>query len=88
MVYLLTTINRKTEKILAEYTFIRHDIKEKLDRLKEDPRRANGAHPLHGKLHGKWSCWLGSNIRLIYTIDDNKKLIIIHAVGTHKFTNT
>ena len=88
MSYILTTLNRKTEKMLSEYMAIRRDVKEKLNKLKEDPRRANGAHQLHGKLKGKWSCWLGSNIRLIYTIDEKEKLIIIHAVGTHKFTNT
>jgi len=88
MSYTLLTANSKTEKRLSEYSSLRGDIKEKLDKLKIEPRRANGAHPLHGKLQGKWSCWLGSNIRLIYTINDNKKLIIIYAVGTHKFTNT
>ena len=86
--YKLLTINRKTEKILSEHIAIRGDIREKLDKLKIEPRRANGAHPLHGKLDGKWSCWLGSNIRLIYTINDKEELILIHAVGTHKFTNT
>ena len=88
MSYTLLTVNSKTEKRLLEYTSLRGDIKEKLDKLRIEPRRANGSHPLHGKLHGKWSCWLGSNIRLIYTINDNKKLIIIYALGTHKFTNT
>lgn len=88
MSYTLSTINRKTEKRLSGYAATRGDIKEKLNKLEEDPRRANGAHPLHGKLIGKWSCWLGSNIRLIYTINDKERLIIIHAVGTHKFTNT
>lgn len=88
MNYTLSTINSKTEKILSGYIATREDIKEKLDKLKEDPRRTNGAHSPHGKLQGKWSCWLGSNIRLIYTINDSEKLIIIHAVGTHKFTNT
>ncbi len=34
---------------------LREDIKEKLDRLKEEPRRSNSAHPLHGKLKGKWA---------------------------------
>ena len=88
MRYTLLTVNSKTEKRLLEYASLRGDIKEKLDKLKIEPRRANGAHPLHGKLQGKWSCWLGSNIRLIYTINDNKKLIIIYAIGTHNFTNT
>lgn len=76
--------SKKTEKILNEYIKFRQDIKEKLDRLKLDPRRANGAHPLHGKLEGKWSCWLGSNIRLIYILNDKKQIIIIQALGNHK----
>lgn len=76
--------DRKTEKQLNKYICVRPDIKEKLDRLKLDPRRANGAHPLHGKLEGKWSCWLGSNLRLVYILDDKEQKIIIRAVGDHK----
>ena len=60
--YKIFTANSKTEKRIMEYLLIRTDIKEKLNKLATDPRRANGAHPLHGRLTGKWSCWLGSNI--------------------------
>jgi len=35
-------------------------------------------------LKGKWSCWLGLKIRMIYEIDDLNKLIIVEAIGTHK----
>jgi len=70
--YTLFTANSKTEKRLQEYLSLRADIKEKLERLKVDPRKVNGAHPLHGRLEGKWSCWLGSNIRLIYSIDEGQ----------------
>lgn len=82
--YKIFTANRKTEKILQEYLFLRTDIKEKLERLKIEPRRANGAHPLHGRLEGKYSCWLGSNIRMIYSINDKEMIIIIEAAGSHK----
>ena len=82
--YDIHTANSKTEKILREYINVRKNIKDKLDRLRENPRRKNGAHQLFGKLAGKWACWLGSNIRAIYTIDDKRKIIIIEAVGTHK----
>ncbi len=82
--YHLFTANSKTEKRLHEYISFRGDIKEKLDKLKIEPRKANGAHPLHGKLYGKWSCWRGSNIRMIYSIDDKKKIVIIEAIGNHK----
>ena len=83
-IYKLFTANSKTEKILQEYILLRNDIKHKLDALKNDPKRSNGAHPLHGRLMGKWACWLGSNIRAIYTINDQEKIIIIESVGTHK----
>ncbi len=76
--------NDKTEKRLREYIKQRGDIKNKLDRLKIDPRRELDAHPLHGRLAGKWSCWLGSNMRIIYSINDIEKIIIIEAIGTHK----
>lgn len=82
--YNIYTANSKTKNRLRKYTEMRKDILNKLERLKNDPRNEIGAHPLHGRLAGKWGCWLGSNIRAIYEIDDSKKLIIIEAVGTHK----
>ena len=82
--YNIYTANLKTEDKLKSYISQRSDIKSKLDKLKENPRRANGAHPLHGKLDGKWACWLGSNIRIIYSINDKSKAIIIEAAGSHK----
>jgi addiction module RelE/StbE family toxin len=82
--YKIFTANSKTEKRLQEYIYLREDIKDKLDKLKFEPRKANGAHPLHGRLEGKWSCWLGSNIRMIYSIDDKNQMVVIEAVGSHK----
>jgi addiction module RelE/StbE family toxin len=82
--YELFVANSKTEKILRKYISSRPDIKNKLDRLKENPLKSLGAHPLHGKLKGKYACWLGSNIRAIYTINEKEKSIIIQAIGTHK----
>ena len=82
--YRIFTANKKTEKRLQEYIESREDIKNKLELLKIDPRRKNGAHQLHGRLKGKWACWFGSNIRAIYSINDETQIIIIEAVGTHK----
>lgn len=82
--YKILTVNSKTEKMLRGLISYRSDILDKLERIKLEPRRANGAHPLHGRLEGKWSCWLGSNIRMIYSIDEDEKLILIYAVGSHK----
>ena len=82
--YKLFTANKKTENMLSKYILVRKDIKNKLDALKIAPRKANGAHPLHGRLKGKWACWFGSNIRAVYNINDKDKFIIIEAVGTHK----
>jgi len=48
--YNLFTANSKTEKRLREYIQSRSDIKDKLNRLRENPYKANGAHQLHGKL--------------------------------------
>ena len=81
--YEIYTATKKTEKRLQYLIASRLDIKEKLNRLKIDPRKELDAHKLHGRLVGKWSCWLGSNIRVIYTIDDGVKRIIIEAVGSH-----
>ena len=81
--YEIYTANNKTEKRLEKYVKSRHDIITKLQRLRESPRTEIGAHQLHGRLAGKWSCWLGSNIRMIYSIDDTNKKIIVEAIGTH-----
>ncbi len=82
--YTFVVANTKTEKRLRDYISLRNDVKYKLDRLSIEPRKANGAHLLHGTFVGKWACWLGSNIRMIYIIDDKQRKIIILAVGSHK----
>jgi len=76
-------LNKKSEKALSALMKSRKDIKDKLDRLKENPYKSNGAHPLHGKLKGKWVCWLGSNIRMIYIIEEENKIISVDAIGSH-----
>lgn len=81
--YEIFTANKKTEKRLREVLNARGDAREKLQKVMSDPRRGSGAHPLHGQLAGKWSCWLGSNVRMIYTIDDVQKRLLVEAVGTH-----
>ncbi len=76
--------NEKVKKELGKYISARDGIDKKLGRLKENPRKESGAHPLYGRLAGKWGCWLGSNIRMIYEIDDAEKIIMVEAVGSHK----
>ena len=82
--YKLTTHNKRVEKKLKIYIKSRKDVIEKIQRLKQNPRKECGAHPLHGRLKGKYSCRIGSNIRMIYKINDFNKQIIIEAIGTHK----
>lgn len=82
--YKFATANKNVEKRLRTYLERFPAIRNKLDRLKLNPRKEIGAHPLHGRLAGKWSCWLGANIRVIYSIHDDIKTIIIEAVGSHK----
>ncbi len=82
--YEIYPANKRAERRLQELILFRSDIKEKLIRLKINPRREAGAHPLHGRLSGKWSCWLGSNLRMIYEIDDFNKRILVESVGSHK----
>lgn len=78
------TRNKKIEKRLYGYINQRGDVRDKLNRLRINPRRECGAHPLYGRLIGKWACWLGSNIRMIYKIEDENQAIIIEKIGTHK----
>ena len=82
--YEIYTANNKTDKMLEYYIKKRSDIFNKLQKLRQSPRTEIGAHPLHGRLAGKWSCWLGSNIRMIYSIDDKNKRIIVEAICTHQ----
>ena len=82
--YKLFTRNKKVEKRLQNYVEFRKDISEKLKRLLENPRRACGAHPLHGRLRGKWSCWIGANLRIVYEINDIENKIIVESIGGHK----
>ena len=79
--------NKKIQKQINGYIKLRNDVSDKLKRLSINPFRECGAHSLRGKLKGKWSCWLGSNIRIIYRIDVEKKLIMVELVGIIKFTN-
>ena len=80
--YEITTRTKRAEKQYNE--FIDEKIENKLELLKENPRRKLDAHPLKGNLKGLWSCWLASNLRMIYEIDDVNKEIIVVSVGAHK----
>lgn len=82
--YDFTTRSKKAEKQFYEVLDLRNDVRDKLQRLKNDPRRELDAHKLKGKLSGKWSCWLGGDLRLIYEIDDENKEIVVVAAGSHK----
>jgi len=82
--YEIMTRNKRVEKRLKGYVNQRRDVADKLRRLKINPRRACGAHPLYGELSGKWACWLGSNIRMVYKVEDINQVIMVERVGTHK----
>jgi addiction module RelE/StbE family toxin len=81
--YEIKTKNKKVEKRLRYYIDMRRDIIDKLRRLKINPRRECGAHPLHGDLFGKWACWIGSNIRMVYKLDNIDRIILLERIGTH-----
>lgn len=82
--YTFTTRSRRAEKQFYEVIHLRVGISEKLELLKQDPRWNLNAHKLRGKLEGKWSCYLGWDIRIVYEIDDENKEIVIVAAGSHK----
>lgn len=82
--YIITTRSKKAEKQFYEILNSRQGIPEKLEKLKENPRKELDAHKLKGKLQGKWSCSLGGDIRIVYEIDDENKEIVVVAVGSHK----
>lgn len=81
--YEIRFVNSKIQKRVDKYVGLRRDISDKLKRLSIDPFRECGAHSLRGKLKGKWSCWLGSNIRMIYVVDSSRKLIFVQFIGSH-----
>ncbi len=80
--YKITTRSKKAEKQFYALLEARPAIREKLEKLKQDPRSALNAHKLRGKLEGKWSCYLGLDIRLVYTIEEEE--IVVYAAGSHK----
>ena len=82
--YKLTTRSKKAEKQFYEILNSRESIRTKLEKLRMNPRREFNAHKLNGKLEGKWACYFGYDIRLVYEINDENKEIIVVAVGTHK----
>ena len=82
--YKITTRSKKAEKQFYEILNSRQGMPEKLEKLKQNPRKELDAHKLRGKLEGKWSCSLGSDIRIVYEIDDNNKEIVVVAAGSHK----
>jgi len=82
--YIFTTRSKKAEKQLYKMFHSYSVIKKKLEKLAENPRKELEAHKLKGKLAGKWSCYLGWDIRLVYEIDDKNKEIVVVAVGSHK----
>ena len=82
--YKFATRSKKAEKQFYEFVNLRKSVSEKLEKLKEDPRKHLDAHKLKGKLEGKWSCSLGYDIRMVYEIDDENKEIVVVAVGSHK----
>lgn len=82
--YKFTTRSKKAEKLFYKVLNLRDGISEKLEKLRIDPRKRLNAHKLKGKLSGKWSCYLGGDIRLVYEIDDENKEIVVVAAGSHK----
>lgn len=82
--YTITTRSKKAEKQYYEILQARDDIPAKLEKLREDPRNKLNAHKLKGKLEGKWSCYLGYDLRLVYEIDEENKEIVVVAAGSHK----
>ena len=82
--YNLTTRSKKAEKQFYEVLSSRESIRTKLEMLRNDPRGHFNAHKLKGKLEGKWSCYLGYDIRIVYEIDDENKEIVVVAAGSHK----
>ncbi len=82
--YKITTRSQRAEKQFYEVLKSGHNVPEKLEKLKQDPRRELDAHKLKGKLDGKWACSLGYDLRLVYEIDDGNKEIVVVAAGSHK----
>jgi len=82
--YKLFIKKKKVKNKLYKFINLRRDIKEKIEILKENPRKELNAHKLNGKLDGLWGCYLGYDIRIVYRIDEDKKEIIIFDIGSHK----
>ena len=82
--YKFTTRSKRAEKQFYQVLSLREAIKNKLEMLRNDPRGQFNAHKLKGKLEGKWACYLGYDVRLVYEIDDENKEIVVVSAGSHK----
>ena len=80
--YEITTRTKRVERQYNE--FVNDKIEKKLELLKQNPRGKLAAHKLKGKLKRLWSCWLSADLRMVYEIDDENKLIVVEAIGSHK----
>ena len=82
--YEIITKSKRAEKQYYAILYSREGIPAKLEKLKDNPYKALDAHKLKGQLQGLWSCSLGGDIRMVYRIDDERKEIVVYAVGSHK----
>jgi len=55
--YRITICTKRAQREFEKVLLLRSSITEKLERLKQDPRKALEAHKLKGKWEGFWSCY-------------------------------
>jgi len=79
--YTIKTTNQFERKIKKIDKSIRGNIIEKILELKENPYE--NVKKLHGKLRGMYSLRIGE-YRVIFSIDEEKNLIILLTVGHRK----
>jgi addiction module RelE/StbE family toxin len=84
LMYTIVTQSKRAQRQYEQALYALNHIHKKLVLLQHNPRRALKAHKLKGKLQGKWSCWLASNVRLVYEIDDIHEQIVVFSAGSHK----
>lgn len=75
------TLHKKAAKYYeALNDSITKKINEAIEKIRNNPFRGPHIKKLTGKLEGKFRYEIG-DLRIVYSVDENKKIVLIEAIG-------
>ncbi len=82
----LPTFVRKTKKLLKKQPQLKDSIVSALELLERDAFHPSlRTHKLKGELAGSWSCSVGYDLRIVFTLVEHEghEAILLQSLGTH-----